>query len=129
MLFALFPTYLAMIKIGLTVAFVLIGIPLLTAWLFPRPGAVGRGAPNVIQHAWLTDPRARQVEQYDAPDPGESWLQSVQWVVVRLVHNLVCQDDCTSMILAGVGAAVVTVIPLNHWHTSCRGAACWGCWR
>src|SRR5215475_12597237 len=45
MLFGLFPTYMAVIKIGLTVGFILIGIPLLTR-LMPTPVEIRGGLGN-----------------------------------------------------------------------------------
>src|SRR5215831_17951964 len=47
MLFAFFPAYMGVIKIGLTVAFILIGIPLLTR-LIPTPAPIAGGSSNEI---------------------------------------------------------------------------------
>jgi uncharacterized membrane protein YraQ (UPF0718 family) len=114
MLFALFPVYMAVIKIGLTAAFILIGIPLLMRF-FPTPapiagGSDNRGAVRALPLDWT----AQAVPSL--PGRVGTWLEAVRWVAINLGRNLwfVVKTTVPLMLLAGLlGSALVTLVPLE----------------
>ncbi len=102
MLFALFPVYMGMIKLGLTVGFILIGIPLLTRLLHAQ------GAVVVGEVAGLVDP--------DPPDRAKNWSQATRWVVENFGRNLwfIVKTTVPLMLLAGfLGSVLITLLPLE----------------
>jgi uncharacterized membrane protein YraQ (UPF0718 family) len=110
MVFAMFPLYMAVIKIGLTVTFILIGIPLLTRLLpTPTPIAGGSGsdtAPHPLD--WM----GRALSSSES----RTWLQAGAWVAKTFGRNLwfVVWTTVPLMLLAGlVGCVLVTLVPLE----------------
>lgn len=114
MLFSLFPLYLIGIKILCTLAFILIGIPLLTHFVLTRerdlsennelPAALTKSCPVTTAHA--------QKEDSDAVH----WLPATQWVLKELAKNLwyLCRTTVPLMLLAGfLGATIITLLPWN----------------
>jgi len=103
MLFSIFPLYLAVIKLTLTLFFILLLVPLLSRWVFPE----------------------ERVQSYDdntcaiqpiAPVPiDENWLAALRATSIALGRNLayIVIRTVPLMLLAGVlGAVVVHVMPL-----------------
>ncbi|HMH52772.1 MAG TPA: FG-GAP-like repeat-containing protein [Candidatus Acidoferrum sp.] len=111
MLFAMFPLYMAVIKIGLTVAFILIGIPLLTRLLpTPVPIAGGSGPDVTAGHPLDWTGRTLSSSEY------RTWLQAAGWVVKTFGRNLwfVVWTTVPLMLLAGLlGCVLVTLVPLE----------------
>lgn len=111
MVLSLFPLHMALTKIGLTLVFILIVIPLIVR-AFPvpeRPLAVDRALP-----------KARMSARIQLPIPGEpprsGWITSVLFVLREATRNLVYLFVLTVplMILAGVlGAMVITLLPFD----------------
>jgi uncharacterized membrane protein YraQ (UPF0718 family) len=113
MLFALFPMYMAVIKIALTVGFILIGIPLLTR-LLPTPATVAVGADDSTRQPHFLDWTGQVVPFY--PTQGGTWVEAGQWVVRGVGRNLwfVIKTTVPLMLLAGLlGSALVTLVPLD----------------
>ena len=112
MVFAMFPPFMAVIKIGLTVAFILIGIPLLTRLMptaAPISGGSGGGGTSVP-----LDWSGRAIPSI--PGQTGTWLQAIQWVATNFVRNLwfVIKTTVPLMLLAGLlGSILVTLVPLN----------------
>ena len=101
MLFALFPFYMAAIKVGLTLAFILIGLPLLSRWLSTSNATV--------------TPAMAPVRTTLAP-AASTWSQATGWVATNFGRDLwfVCRTTVPLMLLAGLlGSALVTVLPLQ----------------
>src|SRR5262245_43982177 len=113
MVFAMFPAYMAVIKIGLTVAFILIGIPLLTRLVrtaAPIAGGSGNDVASGYPFAWSGHDISSR------PGPAGTWLQAGQWVVTNVGRNLwfVIKTTVPLMLLAGLlGSIVVTLVPLD----------------
>lgn len=104
MLFSLFPIYMVVIKLGLTIPFILIGIPLVVRWF---------GAKEAVA-CEASCPAGLSVPDYDL---GESWGKAVAWTGTSLVKNLgwVLWRTAPLMLLAGLmGSVVIHLIP---WET------------
>ncbi|MGI9430939.1 MAG: permease, partial [Myxococcota bacterium] len=111
MLFALFPPYLIAIKIGLTLLFILAGIPLLARYIAKHHGAELAEDLTISDEACPID-----LMQPDAP-ADESWFQAAIWTVKSFVSNLwwIFKRTVPLMLVAGfLGALVITVLP---WDT------------
>lgn len=113
MLFVLFPPALAFAKLGLTLAFILVGIPIL-AWLFGRSDAATQDM------AKLQTSLASQLPMQPLTDEarvGDSWLQALVWFGRAYLQNLwyIIKKTVPLMLLAGlIGATAVTFLP---WET------------
>jgi uncharacterized membrane protein YraQ (UPF0718 family) len=119
MLFALFPPWLAFLKIGTTVIFILVIIPLIMR-LFEPLNPVKPFQPDFINSAvdqkLLETTCATATEQCEELGTAETWLDSVRWLFRNFFLNLwyLIKITVPLMILAGVlGAALVTIIPLE----------------
>src|SRR5262245_43861479 len=113
MLFAFFPMYMAVIKIGLTVAFILIGIPLLTR-LIPTPAPIAGGSSNEVTTAHPLDWTGRAVPSL--PGEAQTLLQAALWVAKNVPRNLwfVVKTTVPLMLLAGLlGSILVTLVPFE----------------
>jgi uncharacterized membrane protein YraQ (UPF0718 family) len=100
MLLALFPFYMAAIKIGLTLGVILIGIPLLTRLSRPSGAVATPAGPD----GWRPAPS------------GETWLQATGSVGRSFGANLwfIVRTTVPLMLLAGLlGSIVVTLLPLE----------------
>lgn len=117
MLFALFPAYVAIIKIALTLVFVMVGIPLLTRFIGRSPTAA------VAAAGAMTPPSALAIpgDQSGAPQgmvgsaPG-FWLPALRWVVSTALADLwfIVRTTVPLMLLAGfLGSVVITLVPLE----------------
>jgi uncharacterized membrane protein YraQ (UPF0718 family) len=102
-LFSLFPLYIVGLKLGITICFILVGIPLIARWFgqdvqvpsddksCPLPFAVAGDAP-----------------------PGESWLGAGKWLTTNYLKNLwfIFKRTVPLMFVAGfLGAVLVTFVP------------------
>ena len=105
MLFSIFPLYLVVIKLTLTLIFILLLVPMLSRWVFPQ------------ERAQSYDDKLCAI-QPSAPVPiNESWLAAVRGASITLGRNLVYIVIRTVplMLLAGVlGAVVVHLLPLPN---------------
>jgi len=121
MLFAMFPPWLALLKIGMTSAFILVVIPLLVRWLDPpvlvvepyEPGTFSRTVERQVMETASCAPLPGQGNELGVP---ENWLSAAWWLVTNFFRNLwhLIKIALPLMILAGIlGAALVTIIPLE----------------
>jgi uncharacterized membrane protein YraQ (UPF0718 family) len=104
MLFSLFPFYMAAIKVGLTVAFVLIGLPLLTRLL---RGSKAAAVPAI--------PLARIG---GGASPTLTWAEAGRWVVTSFGRDLwfVTRTTVPLMLLAGfLGSVLITFLPIQSF--------------
>lgn len=113
MLFALFPTYLAVIKLCLTLGFILLAIPLLTRFV-PLSSTAGFGkeqtelSDSAIALPWMN--AACEIA------PPREWSQALRWVGQNFARNLwfIVITTVPLMILAGfLGSALITLLPFD----------------
>lgn len=119
MLFSLFPFYLATIKLSLTIGFVLIGVPLLTRFLFPNEHSVN-SVTNIKLFSKEINKRLSnehcKTEEECKEENNENWINAFIWLLKTGFKNLwyVVKITVPLMILAGfLGAAVVTILPFE----------------
>ncbi len=111
MVFALFPTYMAVTKIGLTILFIIVGLPLITQFL-PFPETANLNTNTSSQKKWFEIP----INEASLIDLPNTWGQAVLWVVKYFAQNLwyIVRITVPLMVLAGLlGATLVTILPLE----------------
>ncbi len=116
MTLALFPAYVAGIKIGLTLAFILIGLPLLLGWL-PSPGLSASDQATVLDEGLTSDALLPDEPAMPQEPPPTTWLGAVVWLVTSFVKSLwyIVRTTLPLMLLAGVlGAVAITLLPWEH---------------
>lgn len=112
MLFSLFPFYLGVIKIGFTIGFILIGIPLLSRLLLRKNILLNVEAQS---QALKTDPRLLQFTENNPQETGvQNWWKALLWLLTNFAKNLwfIVRTTVPLMILAGfLGALIITLLP------------------
>jgi len=104
MLFAIFPLYMTVIKLTLTLIFVLVLVPLLSRWVFKR------------ERALTYDDAVCAVTRVPVDYASESLLEAVLGAVAQILKNLlyVVIRTVPLMLLAGfLGAVVVHLLPMD----------------
>lgn len=120
MLFAMFPPWLAFMKIGMTLAFILVGIPLLTRFLKPDNLSAKRAEAEILDSTLKNQidvPVCHDLADCEEPNPNETLAQSAFWVVKNFFLNLwyLIKITVPLMILAGIlGAILVSIVPLDQ---------------
>ncbi|MFT6073187.1 MAG: uncharacterized membrane protein YraQ (UPF0718 family) [Yoonia sp.] len=107
MMISLFPPYFVAIKLGLTLAFILFGIPLLARYFVWR-GAVGLNPDLTIDDA------SCPIDFSPKIDPNETWLNAAIETTRTYFTNLwyIFRTAVPLMLLAGfLGAVVITLVP------------------
>jgi len=110
MLFALFPPYFVFIKLGLTITFILFGIPLIAKFC-------ARYAMDDQLEDLTISEEACPIDLMTPIDPNESWLDAGKWTFKAYFQNLwwILRTTLPLMALAGfLGAVMITVVP---WET------------
>lgn len=110
MLFSLFPAYIVGIKLGLTIGFILIVLPLLARFF-------GKDVQKPSDSESCPLPLAE--ESNDTSSSG-SWSSATRWVARGYAANLwyICKTTVPLMILAGfLGAILVTYLPWDSMAT------------
>ena len=105
MLFAIFPLYLVVIKLALTVGFITIVMPLLCRWVFPN------------ERLQTYDDTVCALPPPALPPQDESWLRAIIGLIPSLLGNLfyVVVRTVPLMLLAGfLGAVVANTVPLTN---------------
>lgn len=105
MLLAIFPPYLTVIKITQTMVFILVLVPLLSRYVFPK------------ERVLTYDDTACAIEPPKAAPASESWLAAFRATVILLGRSLgyIVIRAVPLMVLAGLlGAVVVHLIPLPN---------------
>jgi len=103
MLFAIFPLYLTVIKLALTLTFILFLMPLLARWVFKE------------ERTLTYDDTVCAVPSTPAPTSDESVLSAIRGAAILIGRNLayVVIRTVPLMLLAGfLGAVVVHLLPL-----------------
>ena len=115
MVFSLFPFYMAALKIGATLVFLLLLIPLLAKYVFKEE--VSLTAQHAIAGASDSDPKYMAL---DAPVPEDdeinTWGKAIVWTVKAFARNLwyIIKTTLPLMVLAGfLGSLAVTILPMD----------------
>ena len=106
MLFSIFPLYFALIKLGLTLGFILLLIPLLTRYVFKN------------ERLPTYDDATCAISPPDVMDSDEGWRAAARGTAADLARNLwyLVRKTIPLMALAGfLGAAMVTLLPLESF--------------
>jgi uncharacterized membrane protein YraQ (UPF0718 family) len=118
MLFSLFPVYMAAMKLGLTFAFLLLAIPLLTRTVFRQERVEAAAAQRVAEapsHTSLAPATGASLRAGDSASSG--WGPALRWVALSYSGSLwfIVKRTVPLMVLAGLlGALLVTAIPLER---------------
>lgn len=122
MTFALLPFHLAALKLAGALAFILVGVPLLTRFVFAKEAAqTGDFIQQAVKldedRSWL----ARRMERIRPPAVSahdvDTWPKAIRWLVATYGRNLVFIGLITVplMILAGfLGALAITFLPFSE---------------
>ncbi|NNE99298.1 MAG: hypothetical protein HKN25_09800, partial [Pyrinomonadaceae bacterium] len=121
MLFAMFPPWLAFMKIGTTLVFILAVIPLLTRLIKPKFLAADAAEMEILnasskKNLMVGQPCDTMEDDCDEEGLKEHWAKSAIWVVKTAFLNLwyLVKITVPLMLLAGLlGAIVVTAVPLD----------------
>ncbi len=111
MVFAMFPFYLIVIKLGLTLIFIAIGIPIITA-LFHRKARVIDDQ-KIMEKASKFQPALLDI---DWQNSAQSWGQAIRWTAISFGKSLwyIFKTTVPLMILAGLlGNILITFVPLH----------------
>jgi uncharacterized membrane protein YraQ (UPF0718 family) len=103
MLFAMFPPYLIVIKLVLTLTFIMLVVPFLSRYVFRQ------------ERAKSYDDSVCAIQPASVPPANESWFTAILGAAILLLRNLayVVIRTVPLMLLAGLlGAVVVHVLPL-----------------
>lgn len=116
MLFALFPWYIATIKVVLTLLFILIGIPVIAriSGSFFTKGSPIKPKPALGEELILN---RFTVDYSEETMAITSWFQAAKWVIIHLFKNLwyIIKTTVPLMLLAGIlGAIMITILPWNE---------------
>ena len=111
MLFSLFPLYIVLLKIGMSVGFILLGIPLLCRYLLKRDvdRSTKENSAGILANQSCELPVSKSGSEVD-----QSWLESFGWTSKAYLSNLwfVAKATVPLMFLAGfLGAALITLLP------------------
>ena len=117
MTFALFPVWLAGLKLGLTLAFVVLAVPLLVRLLWSDDRAAPSAAELAPGGATLgpdlpASPALAETQGLEAPP--STWLGAAAWTGRAFLRNLwyIVETTVPLMALAGLlGAVAVTLVP------------------
>jgi len=113
MLFALFPAYIAFLKIGLTVGFIAICLPLVLKILrIPQTVSLDKSS-SLWSKADQSIVDVHILEPYTQNEP---WPMAAKWVLRNSVQNLwfLCKTAVPLMVLAGfIGSLAITFLPLD----------------
>lgn len=115
MIFSLFPFYMAALKVGATLVFLLVLIPLLSKYLFKEE--VSLTAQRAMSGAGNSDAKYMAL---DAPVPDDAevatWPKAFVWVLKAFPRNLwfIIKTTLPLMVLAGfLGSLAVTLLPID----------------
>lgn len=121
MLFSLFPWYMALTKIGVTLLFILVGIPLLSRYVF-KEEVIATTDARILEKT--ENPFEWSLYEEDAPGEGEGWFSSVWWVGLTYLKHLwyIVKTTVPLMLLAGLlGAVAISIMPWNSLSSMVPG--------
>jgi len=115
MLFSLFPTWMVVVKIGFTLVFILIGIPILSRLFAPKDkvelavGSVLNTEANKVDKYFS--------DTYDKFENDNTWFAALRWLVTQYFSKLwqIAKLALPFMALAGLlGSLVITFMPWEY---------------
>ena len=115
MVFSLFPLYMALLKVGATLVFLLLLIPLLSKYIFKEE--VTLTAQRAMSGASSGDPKYMALDT-PVPDDDEiaTWGAAFVWLLKAFPRNLwfIIKTTLPLMVLAGfLGSLAVTLLPMD----------------
>lgn len=118
MLFSLFPLHLALLKIGATLAFILVVIPLLSRFLFQHERDARA---SLAESSVEPDASATASAQPQPIEAMHSWSTALAWTLAQFARRLwtIGRVTVPLMLLAGLlGATLLTLLPWESlvWH-------------
>lgn len=125
MLFSMFPLYMVLIKLGLTVVFLFIVIPLLCRILFRDERLAADG---VLPTANTRTSHVRDLEAGQSHGLSKGWREAWLWMAGTFPRNLwfVVKTTVPLMLAAGLlGAAVMTILPWDNLLEAVQHLARW----
>ncbi len=125
MMFALMPTHIAIVKVALTLVFILGILPWLMRWLPLKPATINSNElleeVNLQQGSTEKAAGINLLEGYHLPTgQANTWFYATQWVLTKFLRNLgyICRVSLPLMVLAGfLGSLVITLLPFNALAT------------
>lgn len=116
MVFALFPLYMVALKIGATLFFLLIVLPLLARFVF-KDEVMSTTGKQAMENANPEDAKFTALNS-EAPTVIEeaNWWPALKWLVINYIRNFwfIIKATLPLMILAGLlGSIMVTMVPLD----------------
>ena len=113
MLFSLFPFYIVLIKIGFTVGFILVIIPLLSRFLLKTEVVLSSTGSScgILPDDSGCLPLTAGPPQTDA---SSDWLQAMRWLISNFTKNLwfILKTTVPLMVLAGfLGSLLIALLP------------------
>ncbi|WP_161595909.1 FG-GAP-like repeat-containing protein [Flavisphingopyxis soli] len=131
MSFALLPTYMAAIKLIAMLGFILVGIPLLTRYVFVREAAAtSPGAVAKLEHdqprSWIIRTLERLRPEQELWAPGLGWIAALGWLARTYLRNLafIAAVTVPLMLIAGIlGSILVSIFPFSEllYHIELSG--------
>ncbi len=116
MVLSLFPLYMAALKIGATLIFLLVLIPLLSRYVF-KDEVLATSGEREMKAVTADDHKFTPLDaQPPSPREETEWLAAAKWYVLSYLRNLwfIVKTTLPLMILAGIlGSIVVTMFPLE----------------
>ena len=120
MVIALFPPYMVILKVGATLFFLLVLIPLMARYVF-KDEVLETSAERQMAAATSDDYKYAPLEaQPPSPREEDEWFSAIKWYVLSYLRNMwfILKTTLPLMILAGIlGSAVVTLLPLETLST------------
>ncbi|MCE7992580.1 MAG: hypothetical protein HEP71_11390 [Roseivirga sp.] len=113
MLFAMFPLYIVLLKVGITVVIIVILVPLITRFFF-KEALIGANT------AAIADKTSFQIVPFDlnisSVSQPDSWLHALKWLVVVFLRAgwYIIRKTLPLMVLAGLlGNVLITFLPFD----------------
>ncbi len=117
MVISLFPFYMVALKIGATLVFLFLIIPLLSKYFFKDEVLETTGDRQIKAFTADDDVKFNLLDAVPPTDAEEqSWFLAMKWLVINYLKNLwfIVKTTLPLMALAGIlGVVVVTFIPLD----------------
>ncbi len=116
MLFSLFPWYMVFTKIGISLAFIVIGIPVLCRLLYSQEQleTLGHDVPGQEQQACELPADASLMQSCDLDPGSRTWVESFVWLGPAFLKNLwsIIKTTVPLMLLAGfLGSLLIVALP------------------
>ena len=120
MVIALFPMYMVVLKVGGTLLFLLVLIPIMARYVF-KDEVIATSGERQMAAATADDYKFTPLDaQPPSPREEDEWLHAIKWYVLSYLRNMwfIIKTTLPLMALAGIlGSIVVTLMPLEALST------------